>query len=265
MSSETDILEKLARYYTSFPSKEIAIKHIYDANHYEMLQKVNKAIQQIYKMKIKKIKQAEKQFLEMRRKMPTFVPGKIDKKTYQKQALEFILKVPEQFKLKALNSIQDNLDFVLLDLKSKEKFGKMKYGPADLLHFLGIEDRKLIRKTDNPFYAPIKYPIPDYRGNAYLNYMYDLHNSDKYMRVLFRHLGDAKRILKKKSLTPKEKEIISSKFFDIFQIYNTLENLKYNPIFVSKTKQTRPMENYRYKHLVEIINDLKTYDDTLAK
>lgn len=259
-----NLLQELSFYYANIPEKE-AISSLMGYDLGKVVSSIEKPLKEISKHQIRKLTEARKRYIELKSKFPKFIPGKISKQDYQLKALEYLIKVPEQFKLTALNDMQDSLDFVIADINLSEKTEKFKYGLADLLRFLGIKTTSLVKITGNPLYEPIEYPIPDYEGNSYLSHMSLLHDHNKYVKLLVTNLGEAKKILKKKDLTPEEKALVSSKLYQIFQIRKAFEDMKYNPLFISKSKESRPMEEYRSKHFTEIFGELKTYEDSLAE
>lgn len=78
--------------------------------------------------------------------------------------------------LEILNSAQKGLPFMLADPQARTVRGKKSkktgapkaivYGYADLFRFLGYPFTSGVARTpNNPFYKPIKHPVPDVMGN----------------------------------------------------------------------------------------------------
>lgn len=148
-----------------------------------------------YQQKVKEVIKDTNKLIEN----PPVWNEKMPPQRYQTLALNFIKRLPFQYKLEYLNKLQQKCPFIITDVLRRPLNGPITYGLADLYRFMGLSSQptvkmgKLQRKQPlyqpqvppvfkytgnkygkNPFYHPVQYnyPIPDVNGNTLLMKLY---------------------------------------------------------------------------------------------
>jgi len=210
----------------------------------------------------KKIKTISTEKLpEIQTKRPYYAEG-LDRFLYRKQVFDYLKEVPRMFRLQELNEIQKNVAFTVID-PERQVAEEFVYGPGDFLRFVaevGNTDTEniLIRKTNNPLYAPMRYEIPDMSFN---NIVRDLQSDTDPSRI-FSALARTLAIFD--GIQPNEKDERIRVIIRVLDFIKKLRMLKYDPITLSKLskEQTRPMENYIYENFNDI---LQNFDKKMSK
>lgn len=185
---------------------------------------------------------------------------------FQMAVKKYLRNAPAQQQLLLLNKIQKNTPFLIMDPRRRFTQG-FTYGPADLLRFIcepvqSGEVYRFIKNSpdgsknfENPFYNPIRYPLPDVMGNRILT------NLMKGTREFYlRKLDDLRRLLHlivhKKATKPQKMAGVSKAFKVLQEIYEKRNNPVYLSQFVKG--QERPMFEYRKTHFIELLEQLST-------
>lgn len=215
----------------------------------------------------------DKESIEARKRVANF-----------QKALKFAMKnindPPQQ--LSMLNRIQKTVPFLVLD-PHRKKTKSVKYGYADLLRFMcdpvkdgsvlkhiqnnPIGKRTRIKKVsgkenefqaitedvNNPFYQPIRYPIPDEAANLRLKQLQV--GSREFYAKKMKELEYLDKQVKAKGQSKKQKE---KHLISMLKVLKEVQDHQNNPILFSKyvKGQERPMETYRKEHFFEMLSQL---------
>ena len=108
--------------------------------------------------------------------------------------------------------------------------------------------------TNNPFYQPIQYDVPDERGNELLEKLYV--GARQYYAKKVAELA----YLKKELSTKPSKERRKSLLENMLLIFRQIHDNRFDPIHLSKQikGQQRPMETYKNEHFYELLEQLST-------
>ena len=251
---------------------------------------VNKMIDTVYKqlfvddtgdLKVdQKTKQSEH--------IPKYKNNSESKEKFREMVRQYVRSQPNNLKLLTLNKIQKKTPFNLLDPNRKYK-KDLSYGYADLLRFAcqpvdngevarfvanspGIqmeysdEHKEFIPKRvegsekefverDNPFYNPIRYPIPDIEGNKRLEEV--IIGSRKYLHQMKLQVDALRDNLRNGNLKYEEQK---QRINAIVKIYIDIYRKQTNPVYLSQLVkgQERPISEYRKHHFKELLNQLIT-------
>ena len=199
-----------------------------------------------------------------------------DKTKFQQAVKQYLRSVPASKQVLLLNRIQKNTPFLIMDPMRKFHHG-FQYGPADLLRFVCepiqsgevyrfiktnagtrtvIENgHKVVKQLENPFYNPIRYPLPDVMANRILTQLM-MGTREFYLRKLD-DLAKLLNLIKHKKATKPQKMAGTSKAFKILQEIYEKRN---NPVYLSQfvKGQERPMHEYRKSHFIELLEQLST-------
>lgn len=189
---------------------------------------------------------------------------------FQAVVRQFLRSQKPSMQLVMLNKVQKHTPFMLMNPDRKFDRG-FSYGYADLLRFLcdpvkSGEVYKFIKAdpigkrsdgtfVNNPFYNPIRYDVPDERGNYLLEQLYQ--GSREYYKKKFAELEFLKKELLDKKLSQEKKK---EKLHSMMVILKEIQDKRFDPIHLSKTikGQERPMETYRKDHFFELLRQITT-------
>lgn len=200
-----------------------------------------------------------------------------DRAKFQHAVKHYLRNIPASKQVLLLNKIQKNTPFLIMDPRRKYQSG-FQYGPADLLRFIcepvqsgevyrfiknsagtrtiKNEDNTItIKQLENPFYNPIRYPLPDVMGNRILNQLM-MGTREFYMQKL-EDLGRLLHLIKHKKATKTQKMAGTSQAFKILQEIYEKRN---NPVYLSQfvKGQERPMHEYRKTNFIQLLEQLST-------
>jgi hypothetical protein len=174
---------------------------------------------------------------------------------FQKSVQNYIKHVHPSKQLGDLNAFQKTSPFSLIDPFRSQMQGKVNYGYADLMRFLGWNYNKnetgILKSKNNPMYQPIIYPEPDARGNAALLKMQQMYN---YTELVDKLKGRFTTINNKYMSDPKKYRVQRNKeFHDLIKILMKIIEEKSSPIYLSRFvgDQERPMHQYVHKNLLQ--------------
>ncbi len=189
---------------------------------------------------------------------------------FQAIVRQFLRSQKPSMQLVLLNRIQKHTPFMLMNPDRKLERG-FSYGYADLLRFLCnpvktgevykfIKADPIGKRADgtfvnNPFYNPIRYDVPDERGNYLLEQLYQ--GSREYYMKKFAELEFLKKELVDKKLSQEKKK---EKLHSMMVILKEIQDKRFDPVHLSKTLkgQERPMETYRKDHFFELLRQITT-------
>jgi hypothetical protein len=203
------------------------------------------------------------------------------RKKFQELVKERIRSAPPDIKLMLLNKIQKNTPFVIAD--PRKKYDKnFSYGYADLIRFacLPVNDGTVYRfiknspgkkkeldqetgiwketdqELENPFYNPIRYPLPDYEANKRLEDI--IIGSRRFNENKLRELKSLQKYLKGSKKIAKDEA--KSKLNAMVNIFIEVYKYGTNPVYLSKQvkDQVRPIAEYRKDHFLELLMQLST-------
>jgi len=205
----------------------------------------------------RKIPTMEKEELKKMKDYPGVAPEKwVHRPNDFRAAMQrHISKLPPQYQLPELNRIQKKAPFSLLDPKGKKQLSakSTKYGYADLYNFLGFPYSKGIVRSSmqgqNPFYHPLKMPVPDVYGNNVLSHIKRFGPSQKLMEAkdIYKELmsksGGAPLYLVNPKILD---EGYDTKIKRMAQLTFDVANRVYSPVTLSHfvKGQERPMKQY---------------------
>lgn len=189
---------------------------------------------------------------------------------FQSIVRQFLRSQKPGMQLTMLNKVQNHTPFMLMNPDRKLERG-FSYGYADLLRFLcdpvkSGEVYKFIKAdpigkradgsfVNNPFYNPIRYDVPDERGNHLLEQLYQ--GSREYYKKKFAEMEFLKKELTDKKLSQDKKK---EKLHSMMIILKEIQDKRFDPVHLSKSfkGQQRPMETYRKDHFFELLRQITT-------
>lgn len=184
--------------------------------------------------------------------------SKMDKFDFAEAVRQYVRSFHPSKKLLVLNAVQQKTPFMLMD--PTRRFTGMDYGYADLLRFLcgpvkSGQVAHFIKEGDNPFYQPIRYPLPDKEGNQQLAML--LLNTRQFYFRKFQELVEMNRRLAEAGHTLEtQMELLDRMVHILKEVYL----FRMNPLAMSEMDPTqkRPLAGYRKDNYLDLLLMLTT-------
>jgi len=200
---------------------------------------------------------------------------------FQIMAQNFLRNLPFEYQLEKLNEMQKSCPFVLADPNCSSSSGPLSYGYADLYRFLGLQlgtwGVAKVRSpkpaytpqvppgnlamdidgsryfTNNPFFVPVNYPIPDYHGNQMMLSIYENNPGSlvKKLRAIYDNFVQNKAKLSGGGASTNadhEKYFVKSNMKDMLTLVHYIMKKEFDPYYLTNYMfsglNPRPMQTY---------------------
>ena len=164
-----------------------------------------------------------------------------DKYTHLYDALEYLRKIPDIFRLEEFNKMQESTNFRLVDTAGDTT--EYVYSTGDFFKFLVNSHDKLntnlIQTTDNPFYARIIYDIDSLDLDGLLSDIEAKNDVDRYLKSVIFKLDYQKTLLSSLGLGDNVLALTDNleymeNVYSVLMLYKRINEMKFNPTFMNR-------------------------------